>query len=172
MSGKSTVAKYVSEQYGFKRLNFKDALVAEMLDKLPDTMNALKEMYNMKLDELFEKKPPVMRSLMQNYGTEVRRKDDPDYWVKQWKEQADALTGNIVVDDVRFINEAKAITDLGGIIVSVVRPDNPDSPSNHVSETEQRDIDSDFTIISSSGDISGLHKEIGHVIRILKDNSD
>ena len=171
-SGKSTVAKYVSEEHSFKRLNFKDGLVAEMLDNLPDVLNELKDTYACTLDELFKEKPPTMRALMQNYGTEVRRGDDPDYWVKKWKEQADELAGNIVVDDVRFINEAKAVTDNGGIIVRVSRPDRTEKGYSHKSETEQNDIEPDFTIISSTGDLAGLYREIENVIHILKTNSD
>lgn len=168
-SGKTTVADYVVSEHGFKKHNFKDALVFEMLDRLPDVLKELKKHYSMTLDKLFKEKPPIMRALMQNYGTEVRRGDGPNYWVDRWKESLGE--GNYVVDDVRFVNEAEAVQDKGGIIVRVSRPDSS-SNSTHTSETEQNQIEPDFTIISNTGDLEGLYKQIESVIHTLKTNSD
>lgn len=169
-SGKTTVADYVVSEHGFKKHNFKDGLVAEMLDNLPDVLNELKDTYACTLDELFKEKPPTMRALMQNYGTEVRRGDDKDYWVKRWCEGL--FDSHYVVDDVRFVNEARAVRDRGGIIVRVSRPDRNSNGYKHTSETEQSEIEPDFTIISNTGDLEGLYKQIEHVIHTLKSNSD
>jgi hypothetical protein len=62
------------------------------------------------------------RWLLQQWGTEFRRSQDPQYWVKYG---LDYITeryqdGDIwCVTDVRFANEAEAIQDAGGVVVRV-----------------------------------------------------
>ena len=162
-SGKTTSAMYLCQEHGFKRANFKDGLVSEILDNLPDVLIQLGHVYNMKINELFEQKPPVMRALMQNYGTDLRRKENPDYWVKQWEEMVANLQGNIVVDDVRFKNEAEAVRKAGGIIVEVVNSDS-DHIDLHVSETEGVMIEADFTIECRKGDLECIYKNIESIL--------
>jgi len=86
-SGKTTVSKYLQENHGFVSHNFKAALIKEMKEKFPDTLDALcrdLEGANNTVDGLFEEKPRAMRALMQNFGTDVRRAEDPNYWVDEW----------------------------------------------------------------------------------------
>lgn len=139
--GKSTAADYLVEKRGFKKVNFKDGLLSELKERLPDTLSVIANENNLTVDELFTKKPylPVIRALLQNYGTEVRRWDNPNYWVKKWKETIGSHPVNIVVDDVRFLNEAQCIVGNGGIIVRIVRDDIQDT-GNHQSETESDGI--------------------------------
>ena len=155
--GKTTAASYLQDQYGFVRHNFKDALVAEMKDRFPDLLEELSSIYVMTIDELFSQKPPAMRALMQNYGTNVRRVDKDSYWTDKWFSELPC--GNVVVDDVRFINEADCIKEAGGVLIRLVRPDVL-SGGNHVSETEQLDIVADHTIESLADDYISLYTEL------------
>jgi hypothetical protein len=85
------------------------------------------------------KKDARGRKLLQDIGTagrEYRR----DCWVRHLPHYP------VIVDDVRYINEAAAIRAVGGIIVRVVRPGL--TPMNHSSETEQAHIVADYTITS------------------------
>lgn len=62
------------------------------------------------------------RELMQAIGNWGRNKSPSlwlDLWVKDYKELQDSRADVYVVDDLRFDNEAKAIKELGGIIVKV-----------------------------------------------------
>jgi hypothetical protein len=111
---------------------------------------------------LFDEKPPLMRTLMQNYGTDVRRKDDHDYWVKQWV-KGSANISNIVTDDIRFKNEAQALRGQGGIIVRLTRPD-VETGGDHVSETEQLEIISDYQIACGKGDLDILYNKLDEII--------
>lgn len=161
-SGKSEVAKHLEQKYSFIRVNFKDALVEEMKEKLPDTLSAIANIYTMTIPELFLKKPMIMRELMQNYGTEVRRSDDPLYWITQWEESIRNLPleqSLIVCDDVRFINEAYAIKKNNGKIIRVMNLSQGE-PSSHQSETEQKHILADVTIAARAGDLEALYLQI------------
>lgn len=58
--------------------------------------------------------PDPIRWLLQHYGTEYRRAQDPDYWANLGMEHAETILDRdpdtlIVVTDVRFANEADAI---------------------------------------------------------------
>jgi len=84
-SGKSVVAQYLADEYKFKRVNFKDALVSEVKERFPDLIQTMIEVMDRvaydgvehwTYERLIKDKPPLMRTLLQNYGTEVRRKDD------------------------------------------------------------------------------------------------
>jgi hypothetical protein len=63
-----------------------------------------------------------IRFILQHYGTEFRRAQDPDYWAKRTKARLMSLERLRVVTDVRFGNEAEMIRGLGGIIVEVRAP--------------------------------------------------
>lgn len=177
--GKSTASKYLEEKYDFYRHNFKDALVAEMKDNFPDLLQALVEReYPERLlpdetahadwiDQLFIDKPPLMRALMQNYGTDVRRKDDGNYWVKQWLKNSYGGFGNIVCDDIRFKNEAAALKGRKGIIIRLTRPD-VETGGDHASETEQLEIVADYTIECEKGDLESLYNKLDEIYREIK----
>lgn len=170
-SGKSTAAEFLEEEHGFTRHNFKDTLVAEIKHKLPLVLNEIVELMNWTeyefngsgdepwtVDRLFKEKPPVMRALLQNYGTEVRRADDPAYWVDAWGQLASVLSEkDLVVDDVRFENEAQAIRDMGGCLIRIVK-DSFDYPvvDAHASETEQDSIIVNHEIKVKEGDLDKL----------------
>lgn len=70
---------------------------------------------------LWVDRDPVTRALLQEYGTEVRRADDPDYWVRAWAARTAGLP-RVVAPDVRFPNEASAIRAAGGWLLEVRRP--------------------------------------------------
>lgn len=178
-SGKSVVAKYLEENHGFKRVNFKDGLVAEMRERFPTLLKeiaysaSMLQQYetgigeSLTVDDMFELKPPLMRTLMQEYGTEVRRADKDSYWVDKWLEKVKEVGGNIVTDDVRFFNELSAITEQEGVLIRVKR-DDIITGGTHASETEQEKFVEDFTIDAIKGDHSGVYKQVEQIINTLK----
>lgn len=177
-SGKSTAASYLEENYGFARLNFKDGLIAEIKQNFPDLLREIKQQwihdmlrggatFDVYDYDLFQWKPPLIRALMQNYGTEVVRKQNPDHWVLQWKlAMIDlVLNGqrNIVVDDTRFINESKAIKAANGILIRLVRTDIT-TGGDHRSETEQLEIVPDHTITVGPGEHEKLYRALDEIM--------
>lgn len=188
--GKTTASQYLIDNYGFVRHNFKDALVAEIKEKFPDLLRQIAkesprerllfktgdvELTNgsiipidathLTVDELFTHKPPLMRALMQNYGTEVRRADDPYYWADQWDENL-PLNKNVVVDDLRFFTEAKVLPE-HAIIIRLTRPD-LSTGGDHSSETEQLQIEADYTIECEAGDFEKLYKELDEIVKSVE----
>lgn len=96
--------------------------------------------------------------LLQYWGTEYRRAQNPEYWVNEWKKQVSGFNGIVLTGDCRFQNEAKAVKSLGGFVVNVqrVNPDGtifaaPDRPADHPSETELDNFSFDFYIKTVSG---------------------
>jgi predicted kinase len=151
-AGKDTVAGVLAREYGFTQYNFATPLKEEVCARLSRTVwaavNVLSEtdtelasrlqtMYagGMTSPQVLHEivwniKPPIVRELLQEYGTEVRRTDHPDYWVDAWgKAVGDyqnyagqkGTLARVVASDVRFENECHAIQHFGGQLVHVVR---------------------------------------------------
>lgn len=79
----------------------------------------------------------TVRRILQWWGTEYRRAQDPDYWTKAWGrkiEQFDLTRMHVLVDDVRFMNELSVIREHSGLIVKIERP-GFEGANNHSSET-------------------------------------
>lgn len=170
-SGKSTAAEYIAKRYNAERVNFKDGLIQELKERFPNTLQVIirtleKANYDgMKpwtIDRLFNEKPDIVRSLLQEYGTNVRREDDPLYWVSKWEGSVGIKT--VVCDDVRFLNEAEAVKKKGGIIIRIKR-NGLESTDTHLSETQMDLIEPDFTLTVETGDIEGLYRAIDEVIK-------
>jgi hypothetical protein len=67
------------------------------------------------------------RTLLQWWGTDYRRAQDPNYWVKQFEERLKKDNPDIaLLTDVRFPNEVDAIHAAGGYVVKVTRTTAPD----------------------------------------------
>lgn len=111
-----------------------------------------------------------IRQLLQVVGTDVIRKYDTDWHVKQFLKEVEEtpIDTVIVIDDVRFTNELKAIKDMGGVVFFVMRPRFL-NVSNHISETSLQWKDFNYENII----INGNHGEnlIKDVFRFfLKDS--
>jgi hypothetical protein len=89
---------------GFTRVAFADALKA-------DLEPVLRIMRDAGADK------ETMRPLMVSYGRAMRSIDH-DYWVKRVNFRA---ADNVVVTDVRYVNEVKAIEAAGGVVVLLNR---------------------------------------------------
>jgi hypothetical protein len=170
-SGKSTASAYLESTHNFHRVNFKSAMIEEIKSTMPDFLKKEAEIYNCQVDDLFAMKPGSFRQFLQNYGTELRRKGDNDYWVNQWLTKANSLyldTGaSIVVDDVRFLNEAEMIKRAGGIIIRVVK-NGQENTMSHSSETEMSQIIADHIISVEPGDVETLCKEVQKIYESTK----
>jgi hypothetical protein len=97
--GKTTVAQYLVNNYGFERMGFSDKLK----EHIRDMIFAEKDI---------QEKPDWMRKLMQAYGA-ARRATDPDYWSERLIEELCwhrwGPDEYIVIDDLRFENEIEAL---------------------------------------------------------------
>lgn len=104
----------------------------------------------------------TVRRILQWWGTEYRRAQDPDYWTKAWEkklQEYDLSKTHVLVDDVRFINELEIIKKNGGHFIRIVRP-GFDGANNHSSENSLDDyagwdlvIDNDGTLEEFLADV-------------------
>lgn len=78
------------------------------------------------------------RKLLQDLGS-IGREYDRQCWVNRMPTDRP-----VIIDDVRYINEAAAIRSVGGIIIRIERPGL--TPMDHSSETEQRHIVADYNV--------------------------
>ncbi|MEG2469024.1 MAG: hypothetical protein RSB86_16740 [Comamonas sp.] len=96
--------------------------------------------------------PRSPRQILQWWGTEYRRKQQPDYWVQRLLEKAQALratgTSHIIISDVRFADEAQAIRQQGGQIWRLHRPNFMPSATGHVSEVTGEEFAPESTILN------------------------
>ena len=171
-AGKTTAADYLVKEHGFNKVSFKSGLIKELKEKFPDLLKETANQYDgLGVDDLFQTKPPLVRALMQNYGTEVRRGDDPDYWVKIAEETIKKTPGPIVVDDVRFFNELVMLTERDAIFFRI-KQEGVELDTDHQSETEQEKFYSDFMIEAGNGSHDVLYKGLDSALADMKSNND
>jgi hypothetical protein len=116
--------------------------------------------------------------LLQWWGTEFRRAQDQDYWVKQWKAAINPKANIVMVTDMRFLNEAAAVKSVGGFTVQVNRKNgdgtpfvDPTRPADHVSETELDGYNYDYQLTVKTGDLALLDQwatALVYYLRALK----
>lgn len=168
-TGKDTVADYLVAQYGFTKFSFSDALYREVSEAFGVPVEELqdrekKERPHQKLtpddckDVGFYKimlehgihplQAASPRWVLQRWGTEYRRAQDPDYWLKQaalWVQAWLDVTADdgqyhagLVNTSVRFPNEQAWINEMDGAVWHVRRPDRGHYASqlDYVSEQE------------------------------------
>lgn len=153
-SGKSTACEYLTTENTL-RVNFKDTLIEEVRVKFPKLVQEIIDIMDKTdydgmrpwtYERLVNEKPPLFRALLQNYGTEVRREDDEDYWVSGWRRKVSEYHNHdILTDDVRFKNEYESVKDMGGVVIRIIR-EGLESADTHASETELDNAVADYTI--------------------------
>lgn len=97
--------------------------------------------------------------LLQQVGS-LRRAEDPDYWVKKVFNAIPTNLDIAVISDVRYRNEALAVSAVGGYLVHVSRLNADgsnyiadDRPANHPSEIDLDGFNWDFSIVAKSGEL-------------------
>lgn len=167
-SGKDTIAKYLIEQYGYTRWAFADKL-KECIYKYSD--------WDGEKDE-------KGRKLLQSVG-QAFREYDKDNWIKvlakdivEYIQDYHFLSYfNIVISDVRFINEIETFKNLmleafdeNNIKFRTIRIDRPIENDNAEWHKDISEIDldnyKDFDyIITNDSDIDSLYRKIDKLLK-------
>ncbi len=160
--GKSTAAKILIERYNFKRHYF-----AKPLKEMIKCLGLTEEHVNGSLKEVpckeLDGKTP--RWAMQSLGTEWARKlISPNLWVNAWKNTLPEEF-DVVCDDLRFPNELKVLSELGGVVIEVVRPGFERDQSH---ESEAHSLPYNYQI-ENDGSLEDLAEKIKMVLDQLKD---
>ena len=171
-SGKTTACAYLEKTYNIMPLAFSKAL--------KETLN---DLFDISLEELYSSyKSERTRWILQFFGTECCRTIDPLIWVKKTDDYiATLLKDNsaiIVIDDVRFFNEAEMLRNKWGAkIVKIVGPEDTVTPNElkqHISETQMDSVPDSFydAIYHNTGTIKELHEFIDTVYRTVAEVTD
>lgn len=139
-SGKTTVAAYLTE-YGYYRCSFAAPLkrmLRTFLLSLGHSPDEIDHYLDAGKSDLIPSIRTTPRHLLQVLGTEWGRQCvHPDVWLLCWRATADRYLNSgvpVVVDDIRFENEADLIRSLGGQLWCIHRPTADRSPTTHSSE--------------------------------------
>jgi hypothetical protein len=173
-AGKDTVYKIIKE-------NYPEAVRIAFADKIKESLAALFGLSIKEVDLLKEEKATFKiksknferdyswRTITQRYGTEAHRDlFGYEFWTDMIlpKDMQQSYSGEIViVTDVRFFNEARRITDLGGIIIEVTRP-SLKNKDTHISEERLPDGCIDCIICNDSS-LEDLKEKVLKVIKPL-----
>lgn len=147
-AGKDTLRKTLIQKLNIKKefhFSFALPLKQEANNILKDLINkknilVMANDLNVSVDELYkgielldfiwERKPdvtsydrvPEIRAFLQYWGTDVRRKQDLNYWVNIAKEIISEKLNEgytVIITDGRFYNEFDLINDLGGVTIGI-----------------------------------------------------
>jgi hypothetical protein len=158
-AGKTTISEYVmSHNNNVYKLSFASLLKYMILKSGLCTK-----------EELWGEKTDFSRLMLQKIGTDIiRNQIDQNFWVNKMKEAIDGLSeinqnAKIIIDDVRFKNEANLIKKYkNSVLIRVDRP-SMKSASSHRSETEQDQIEVDITILND-GALKDLEEKVKEII--------
>lgn len=150
-SGKDTVAQYLVDRYGFTRKS-----LAEPVYQIARDFFGMKE---------------KDRKLLISIGMAMRN-IDPMVWVKYlWRWVEESGVRNVVIPDVRFLNEAYFFSSQGARIVRVfATPETrasrqgytPEAESD-VSETEMDEITPDY-YLDNNGTFQELYRQVDRMM--------
>lgn len=163
-AGKTTVADYLCDKYGFVKFSRSSPLKRMLVEAGMCTWA-----------EVFGKeKSNGVGWLLQRVEADIfRRQADRDYWAKRGDEMLNELMQKgevIVIDDVRFDDEAMNVKSRGGILVRIVkRMSTPyDSPNlsiaEHESEAEADRIAVDYVVEAEVGNLRALFNGVERVL--------
>lgn len=155
-SGKDTVASFIQAEYGFKRLAFADPIkkIVAAIDPYVDEFGTRLSSLQLSDDDI-KKDYPEYRRLLQALGTEgLRDTINENFWIDILLKEAQRYE-NVVISDVRFVNEVKAIKMSGGYIWKVERTDSTEVEDDHRSEQEINSVQFD-ELIQNDGSLKDL----------------
>ena len=136
-SGKDTAADYLVNFHGYRRDSFantlKDAVAnvfgwdRVLLEGRTAEAREWREQVDPWWAERLNMPNLTPRWVLQYWGTEVCRHGfHDDIWIASVENKIRKTKDNIVISDVRFPNEIKAIHNAGGIVVRIKRGDDPE----------------------------------------------
>ena len=118
-NGKDTCANYLVDNYKFNKISFADPL-----------KQCLKSLFSFTDEQLYGKEKEIVdnywgvspRTVMQFVGTELFRDQmkqiifniDSMFWCKVMERKLSNICENVVIADVRFVNEALMIKKMNG----------------------------------------------------------
>ena len=189
-AGKSAVADYLVEHYGFTKLSFAgplkkmlrtlDPIIDSTLYSLDQGCDCCEPSYDTEVVHLSERSDseaelkehyPEYRRLLQALGTDCIRALDEDFWVRAAMKQLTDVDGRYVFDDVRFPNEAEAVLNGGARRADaelwyIDRPGHDSGVGSHESEQYAGRMDETWHLTNPGNDIEGLQQKVDDLMSV------
>lgn len=165
-SGKSSVAKWLVNSYGFRSSRFAGKLKDVALDVYGPVglerrhVDGTQAEKNEPLPRIVDADGDMQtgRKILEHLGTEGFRAIDPDTWVKYALLAVDECGESVVFEDCRFPNEFEAVREAGGVVWEVVKAGSePAQRTGHESDELWRTLPKDGRAVALAGDMSALH---------------
>lgn len=167
-AGKDTAADYLVNTHGFRRDSFANTL-KDAIAHIFGWDRTLLEGRTKEAREWREQVDPwwsarlnmprlTPRWVLQHWGTDVCRVAfHDDIWIASLENKMRKTSDNIVISDVRFPNEIKAIHNAGGRVVRVQRGDNPEWYDAALSYNSGPNNNATWSLSKSKLDTSRIH---------------
>ena len=177
-SGKDTAADFILHHPGYEdwaRVKFADGLKTMLKSFLEYTGVDEKTIERMiegdlkevPCDQLCGKTP---RFAMQTLGTEWGRQMIGDtIWVDATKDRCEQFD-NCTITDVRFENEVDALHEMGGKLIKINRPNNPET-DHHLSEAFFDHLKADYQI-ENDGKIVDMRDKVLEIVKEAIENDN
>jgi hypothetical protein len=166
--GKDTVADLLVKDFGYAKYSFADYVRKglEILNPRLDESIDLETYLDVFGWEDGKRIPPhgdELRRLMQKFGDSARTLFGPHVFVDALMKELDPAD-KAVISDVRYPNEALAITNLNGVMWRITRPETY-ATNDHSSELSMENFPHDVYLLNAS-DITDLSMSIGEVLGV------
>ena len=161
-SGKSTAAEYLVKRYHFQRLSYAAPIKRMIRCLLIESGAGFVEAHEMVDGIHKEQETPLLqgrspRYALQQLGTEFGRNIiAQDIWRAILLRKVRHSLRPVVVDDLRFADEASDLKAEGFTLIRIVRS-GAGTSSLHVSEAQEFDVDH---VVENTGDLSALFAQI------------
>ena len=167
-SGKSTVAKYLEEHHNIKEFALADKLkqlVFRLCKTFDVPINSVEDLYNVATKNNY-------RKYMQQVGTECcRAVFGNNFWCEQLKQSIQAYGKDVVISDIRFLNEYAYFKDHSVCIKITGRQFDDPNMHKHASELEIMNIPCDYEIVND-GTLEELYAKVEGVLKTIKSIND
>lgn len=165
-AGKTTVANYLVENYGYERLKFarilKDMLFVFLESFVDDPWEYIE---GDKKEDVIPDLGVTCRYLMQTLGTEWGRMQvGLDTWVIATLNKLNP-NQRYIIDDMRFPNEYKALKDKGFVLIKLVGYG--ELTQKHASEGSLDDFTFDY-VIQNNGTLENLLDKIDLILEDME----
>ncbi len=158
--GKSSTAKILIEKYGFVEYAF-----ATKLKSLIDSIFNFPMYYKQHKEEIYEPYKISYRDACEKIGQFFRESFGSDFWVRKLEEDIDRCKDrNIVISDVRHMDEIAFLKRKGGLLVKITRPIVTVHRDHHISEFGLDGFGGWDCEIRNEGTLADLEKSVDDMI--------
>ena len=107
------------------------------------------------------------REIMQSVG-ELNRSIDTDYWVRLLDKKIKHFKyKNVIITDVRHINESEYIKSNGGLLIQICRDGKVSNSKDHISEVGLDNVGDDYfnLVVNNNGSLDDLYSVTKDIVK-------